>query len=122
MTDLLRANIPESPGVYAFYRRKERVYIGQGDSLRQRIWQNHCGRGAVMTNSALRRNIAEHLGIASSADIKARRYEPTPDEVSAVRDWLDRCAVAWVECDPEEAAEQLEAKFKAEYMPLLTKR
>jgi len=33
--------------------------------------------------------VAEHLGIATAADIKARRYQPTPDEVRAVRDWLD---------------------------------
>ena len=109
-------------GVYAFYRQKEPVYVGKGSSLRQRIWKNHCGRGAVLTGSALRRNIAEHLRIASSADIKARRYQPTPDEVSAVRDWLVSCEVAWIECESEEAAEQLEAKFKAEYMPPLTKQ
>lgn len=120
--DLLQENIPESPGVYAFYRQKEPVYVGKGSSLRQRIWKNHCGRGAVLTGSALRRNIAEHLRIASSADIKARRYQPTPDEVSAVRDWLVSCEVAWIECESEEAAEQLEAKFKAEYMPPLTKQ
>jgi len=38
-----------------------------------------------MTGSALRRNIAEHLGISTAADIKARRYQPSPEEVDAVR-------------------------------------
>lgn len=75
-----------------------------------------------MSNSALRRNIAEHLKIASSADIKARRYRPTSGDVSIVRLWLDICEVAWIECDSPEAAEQHEANLKAKHIPLLTKR
>lgn len=75
-----------------------------------------------MTGSALRRNIAEHLKIASSADIKARRYRPTADEIAAVRLWLDGCEVAWIERVSQQAAEQHEGALKAEYMPLLTKR
>jgi hypothetical protein len=34
-----------------------------------------------MTNSALRRNPAEHLGYATAADIKAGRYQCTSDEI-----------------------------------------
>jgi len=122
LADLLKADIPASPGVYALYRDDQRVYMGKAASLCDRIWKNHCGRGAVMTGSALRRNIAEHLKIASSADIKARRYRPTADEIAAVRLWLDGCEVAWIERVSQQAAEQHEGALKAEYMPLLTKR
>jgi len=38
-----------------------------------------------MTGSAMRRNIAERLGIASSADIKARRHEPTVEDAEGRR-------------------------------------
>lgn len=119
---LLKEAIPISPGVYALYRHDERMYVGKAASLRERIWKNHCGRGAVMTGSALRRNIAEHLGIASSADIKSRRYAPTGGEIEAVRLWLDGCEIAWIESASPERAGQDEAALKAEYMPLLTKR
>ena len=122
LANLTQADIPTSPGVYALYRHNIRIYVGKATSLRGRIWQNHSGRGAVMTGSALRRNIAEHLGIATSADIKARRYQPTADEISAVRLWLDECEIAWIECGTAQGAEQLERDFKSEYMPMLTKR
>ena len=122
MAALQVAAIPESPGVYALYRDGGHMYVGKADCLRDRVWKNHSGRGAVMTSSAMRRNIAEHLGIAAAADIKARRYHPTPDEVRAVRTWLDGCEIAWIECDTKAAAKAFEDDFKAEYRPPLTKR
>jgi hypothetical protein len=122
MRDLVAADIPASPGVYALYRGAERMYVGKANSLRDRIWKNHSGRGAVMTSSAMRRNIAEHLGIATSADIKARRYQPSPAEVQWVRDWLDGCDIAWVQCETNAGAETLEDEFKREHRPPLTKR
>ncbi len=75
-----------------------------------------------MTSSALRRNVAERLGIATAADIKARRYQPTAAEVACVREWLDECEVTWTECMDEPEAVALESGMKAEYRPPLTKR
>lgn len=98
------------------------MYVGKADCLRDRVWKNHSGRGVVMTSSALRRNVAEHLGIATAADITARRYQPRPEEVRAVRDWLDGCDIAWLECESKSAARTLEDDFKAEHRPPLPKR
>jgi predicted GIY-YIG superfamily endonuclease len=122
MRELRAADIPSSAGVYALYREGERMYVGKAGCLRDRVWKNHSGRGAVMTSSAMRRNLAEHLGIATAADIKGRRYQPAPDEVARVRDWLDGCEVTWRECSDETAAVALEAAMKAERRPPLTKR
>lgn len=122
MEDLTAHDIPRSPGIYALYRGGTRFYVGKANSLRDRVWKAHSGRGAVMTGSALRRNIAEHLGISSAADIKARRYQPTPEEVAAVRDWLDKCEIAWIECGSPAEAESLERLLKREFQPPLTKR
>lgn len=122
MGSIAAEEIPLSPGVYALYKGKTRMYVGKADCLRNRIWKNHSGRGAAMTNSAMRRNIAEHLGIATAADIKARRYQPTPEEVSAVRTWLDGCHIAWITCESTVGAKNLEDEFKAEQRPPLTKR
>jgi hypothetical protein len=122
MTELKAADIPESPGVYALYRGDVRMYVGKAGCLHDRVWKNHCGRGKVMTSSAMRRNAAEHLGIANANDIKKRLYQPTDDEIAAVREWLDGCQITWVECESKAAARKLEDDFKDEYLPPLTKR
>lgn len=67
----------------------------------------------------MRRNIAERLDVASSADIKARRYQPTVENAAQVVAWLDDCEIAWQQCaDPAQAA-QLERELKSEWMPPL---
>lgn len=122
MASIAAEEIPSRPGVYALYRGETRMYVGKADCLRNRIWKNHSGRGVVMTGSAMRRNIAEHLGIATAADIKTRRYQPTAEEASTARAWLDGCQIAWITCDSKAKAEKLENELKAEYRPPLTKR
>lgn len=94
MADLKAGDIPGTPGVYALYRDGQRMHVGKADCLCNRMRKNHSGRGAVMTSFALRRNVAGHLGIATSDDIKARSYQPPADEVAAVRAWLDGCDIA----------------------------
>jgi hypothetical protein len=122
MRELNAGDLPTAAGVYALYRGGARVYVGKAESLRDRVWKHHSARGAVMTSSAMRRNVAEHLGIATAADIKARRRRPTPEEAVQVREWLDRCEIAWRECPDELAAVALETAMKNEYLPPLTKR
>lgn len=75
-----------------------------------------------MTGSALRRNIAEHLSIASAAAIKARRYQPTAKQVAEIRRWLDECEIAWLICPRKIDAEKLDASLKAQFLPPLTRR
>ena len=122
LSNLKAAEIPTDPGVYAIYRGDHRIYVGKASNLQNRIWRNHCGRGAVMTGSALRRNVAEHLGIGTAADIKARRYEPDLSEIEAVRRWLEACDVAWLTSGSHADATALEDAMKGEHKPPLTKR
>jgi hypothetical protein len=75
-----------------------------------------------MTGSALRRNVAELLGIASAADIKARRYMPTRDDAARVVGWIRTCEAAWVDTPTAEDALDLEDAMKREKSPPLTKR
>lgn len=99
------------------------MYVGKAGSLRQRVWPNHGSRGARFTSSALRRNVAEHLNIATAADIKSRRYQPTATELSAIRTWIDGCDIAWLECVEEPTAGRVENVLKSEHRrPPLTKR
>lgn len=121
MLSLRSTDVPTSAGVYALYRHGKRIYVGKAANLRTRIWKNHSGRGLGMGTSALRRNIAEHLGIATAADIKAKRYPVTTEEAARVRAWLDECEITWRECSDAAAAERLEDAMKAEHLPPLTK-
>ena len=121
MAKLDKAAIPTSAGAYALYRSGEPMYVGKAKCLRDRIWENHSGRGLGMGTSALRRNIAEHLGIAKASDIKVGRHRVTLAEAAQVRAWLDDCEIAWRECAGEAEAKKLEDEMKAEHKPLLTK-
>lgn len=122
MAELRKADIPTSAGVYALYRDGDRMYVGKAGSLRERVWKSHSRRGTAMGNSAMRRNVAEHLEIATAADIKAERYRPTAEDAAAIRGWLDGCEIAWRECTTEPDAVRLETSMKAECLPPLTKR
>jgi hypothetical protein len=75
-----------------------------------------------MTGSALRRNVAEHLGIALAATIKKRQYSPTIEDAARVTAWIDGCEIAWAECGSPTQAEDLERDMKREWRPPLTKR
>lgn len=119
---LTRDQLPLDPGVYSFWRDGKPVYVGKATSLRSRVWKSHGGRGAVMTGSAFRRNVAEHLGIASANDIYKRIYQPTDQEVSRVRAFIEGCEAAWITCPTEPAAVDLETRMKREWTPPLTKR
>jgi hypothetical protein len=61
-----------------------------------------------MSTSAMRRNVAEHLGIATANEIKEGLYRVSADEAGRVRAWLDRCEIAWRKCPTEAAAVALE--------------
>lgn len=43
--DLRKADIPTDPGVYAWYRDGEAIYVGKADSLQNRLWSKHLARG-----------------------------------------------------------------------------
>lgn len=124
MRSLRAEDLPHSSGVYALYRDGKPVYVGVAErqSLRERIWRNHRGRGVSMTSSALRRNVAEHLGIARAVDIKMRLYQPSPADAARVVGWIDDGEIAWIACRSPREAHALERDMKSEWMPLLTKR
>jgi len=96
--------------------------VGKAGSLHGGITDNHRSLGKSMTNSALRRNVAEALGVATAADIKSRHYRTTADDAARVTQWLNVCQIAWIECTDEAAAVSLETNMKLEWMPPLTKR
>jgi hypothetical protein len=118
-----RGLIPKGKaGVYAFYRDGGAVYVGKATDLDDRLWCHHLSQKPRMGDSALRRNVAELLGIATPNEIKEERYVPSAEEVQRVNEWIRGTDVAWVARDNVAAAVALETAMKAEWMPPLTKR
>lgn len=122
MSELTASQIPLAAGVYALYREGQRIYVGKAKSLRQRVWRNHSGRGRSMGTSAMRRNVAQHLGFGVANDIKLGLVRLTAQQAATVRAWLDDCNIAWIQCENEAVALLLEARLKDEFMPPLTKQ
>jgi len=116
-----RSEIPQCPGVYAWYRDGKPVYVGKADDLRDRIWSRHLGQSFSLHWSSLRRNVAEHLGFGAANDIYEKRLRLDQNQRSAVRDWILACSIVWIECVTRDEAIRLEAEIKAEWMPPLTK-
>lgn len=119
---LRRQDIPVGPGVYAWYDMGNAVYVGKADSLLERIWDCHLAQHPSMGNSALRRNVAEHLGFGTAADIKRRACKLTPDQVAAVNARVQSWSVAWIVCASSQMACHLESAMKIEWLPPFTRR
>jgi excinuclease UvrABC nuclease subunit len=120
-SELAKRDIPTSAGIYAWYFKGERIYVGKAANLRKRVGGNHLGQGTCLTGSAFRRNVAEYLGIATAADIKARRRTVSREEADRVCAFIADCEVAWITCGSEPDACCLEDALKQEYKPALTK-
>ena len=117
--------VPSQPGVYAFYRDGKPIYVGRAiasGGLQRRLKAQHLKTGNDLSWSAFRRNVAEHLGIASSTVTKQRPPQLTEDQVAPVNDWVAGCEIRWIACATEDEAAQLEVDLKNERKPPLTKR
>ncbi len=121
-SELSRGDLPECPGVYAWYRRDRAVYVGKGDDLRDRAWGSHMSQSKSLGRSAFRRNIAESLGFGAANDIKKKVRRLTTEQRALVRAWVVSCPVAWIECKSIATAKALEDDMKVEWLPPLTKR
>jgi hypothetical protein len=117
---LRKSEIPSRPGVYAWYRNAQPEYVGKAARLQDRIGR-HLGRDKGMAGSALRRNIAESLGISHPALIKSGAYRCNDEELAQVRAFIEECEVTWVICRSASEALMFEGHIKCEWLPPLTK-
>lgn len=124
-TELERQDVPEVPGVYAWYRDGEAVYSGRAvgaDGLRGRIWRYHLKTGNDLSRSSFRRNVCEYLGIAPTSRTTLRPTVMTEEDVAPVNAWIHECDVAWIECQTDEEAVRLEKALHREWLPPLSRR
>lgn len=118
------AAVPTDPGAYAFYRDGSAVYVGRAvtaTGLRSRL-RTHTATGVDLSHSSFRRNVAEHLGVASTSVTRRRPPELSPADVDPVNAWIRACDVRWMTAPSVEAAKRLEDHLKLEAKPPLTKR
>src|SRR5437879_2973325 len=97
---LQRAAIPNKPGVYAWYRDGEPVYVGRAigqDGLRRRLWTDHLGTTADISRSSFRRAVSVVVGVAPNRK-KVRPSPYTAEGVQPIREWIVGCEVAWLAC------------------------
>lgn len=112
--------IPDGPGVYAFYRDGARQYVGGTKSLARRVRDEHLSRGPAARNSALRRNVAELLGIATADELRRGGVRLREADIARIANWLRACEVGWQECATEAEARALATQLKREYLPPLS--
>lgn len=118
------SDVPSAPGVYAWYRSGEPIYVGRAiadGGLRKRL-RRHLATVSDLSHSAFRRNVCDHLGIASTGVTRVRPPLLVKDQVDAVNAWVAECEIAWVECATRDGAAALETAMKGEWKPPLTRR
>lgn len=121
--DLVRADVPDDPGVYLWRRDGAVVYVGTASSLRGRLWSKHLGRGVSLAGSSLRRNVCELLfGIPPRVTgNRPGRVKVTRGQSDAIRGWLSECELSWRSCETPADAEGLEKRLRSTYMPPLNR-
>lgn len=109
-------DIPKSPGIYAWFKDGECVYVGMASVLRERLGK-HLSRSLDLSRSTLRASIAvRQLGV-SRAVARSRPTVMTPNQVQVVNDWLHTCDITWLERENVAAADELERRLRKEWMP-----
>lgn len=111
-----RIDIPNSPGVYAWFRDGECVYLGKAANLRSRL-STHLGESLDLSRSTLRSWVAVRELDVTREYTRRRPTVMTPGEVAIVTGWIRGCDLAWVTTDSKEDAAQLESKLLTAWRP-----
>lgn len=109
-----------APGIYAWWRDGEPLYLGEGVNLRKRL-KKHLRRtpGSVRT-STFKRSVAAELGIATRAELgKGGTRVLDETELDQVLGYLYGCEVSWALAATKADARRIERALLAEYRPPL---
>ena len=113
---LARSVVPELPGVYAWFRDDECVYLGKASSLRARL-RSHLATSLDLSRSTLRSWVAvRELGLTREYT-RRRPTVMTPEQVAVVTEWIQRCDLSWVTTTTKEEAALLEARLLSAWRP-----
>ena len=115
---LNKADIPAQPGLYAWFRDGECVYLGIAGDLRDRL-TTHRGTSNDLSRSTFRSWVAVHVLGLDRAATRQRPSIVTGDQAQVVNAWVAACDIAWLTQTTREDAAALEASLLAEHLPLL---
>lgn len=114
--DVAKGDIPSAPGVYAWFRDVDCVYLGKASNLRSRL-SAHLGRSVDLSRSTLRSWVAvRELGLAR-AYTRQRPSMMTSEQVAVVNAWIGACEIAWVTSVTKEEAAGLEGRLLSSWRP-----
>ena len=118
--DLQLADVPRDPGVYAWFRDGQCVYVGKAASLRRRL-SAHLRTSPDLSRSTLRASVAVRELNVTRATARARPPVITREQAGVINRWLGECGIAWVTCSSPQAADELERLLRRERMPVLNR-
>lgn len=117
---LSRADIPTSPGVYAWFKQGSCVYVGKATDLRSRL-SRHRSTSLDLSRSTLRASVAVlELGVTRH-HARLRPTVMTREQVATITAWFNSADVAWIECPTPAEASSLEDRLRAAWMPPLNR-
>ncbi|MFB9309793.1 hypothetical protein BJY17_000750 [Agromyces hippuratus] len=115
---LNKAEIPAQPGLYAWFRDGECLYLGIAGDLRDRL-TSHRSASNDLSRSTFRSWVAVHVLGLDRATTRQRPSIVTDDQARAVNAWIAACDLAWLTQATREDAAVLESSLLAEQQPLL---
>lgn len=111
-----RADVPSQPGVYAWFRGGECVYLGKASDLRSRL-ASHLASSLDLSRSTLRSWIAvRELGLTREYT-RRRPTVMTGEQVAVVNEWINTCELAWTTTGTKEEAAALESRLLRRWRP-----
>lgn len=115
---LSKADIPAEPGLYAWFRGEECVYLGIAGDLRARL-TTHRGTSHDLSRSTFRSWVAVHVLGLDRAATRQRPSVVTDEQARVLNDWIAACDIAWLVQPTREDAAVLETALLLERKPLL---
>ena len=115
-SELRRTDIPDRPGVYAWFRDGECAYLGKASDLRSRL-STHLGQSLDLSRSTLRSWVAVRVLGVTREYTRRRPTVMSSSEVAEVTNWIRGCDLAWVTTDSKENAARLESRLLTAWRP-----
>jgi len=111
-----RGDLPKAPGVYAWFRDGECVYLGKASNLRSRLG-THLGTSLDLSRSTLRSWVAVRELNLTREYTRRRPTVMTDGQVAIVTQWIRGCDLAWITTASSADATSLEDQLLAAWRP-----
>jgi len=111
-----RRDLPDAPGVYAWFRDGECVYLGKASNLRSRLG-THLGTSLDLSRSTLRSWVAVRELNLTREYTRRRPTVMTDGQVAIFTQRVRSCDLAWMTTASSGDAASLEARLLAVWRP-----